>query len=42
MSFIDNVIIRIESKEGYDEIVKEVVKKLVENCCSNYLPEWHS
>jgi len=30
-SFIDNVIIGMEEKEGYDEIVEEVVKKLAEN-----------
>ena len=30
-SFIDNVIIRTEEKEEYDEIVEEVVKRLVEN-----------
>ena len=35
VSFIDDVIVRIEEKEGHDEvveeIVKEVVKRLVEN-----------
>ena len=30
-SFIDNVIIRIEREVGYNEIVKEVVKRLAEN-----------
>ena len=30
-SFIDNVIIGMEEKEGYDEIVEKVVKKLAEN-----------
>ena len=30
-SFIDNIIVRIEEEEGYDEVVKEVVKRLVEN-----------
>jgi len=30
-SFIDDVIVRTEEEAGYDEIVKEVVKRLVEN-----------
>ena len=30
-SFIDNVIIEIETEEGYDEIVEKVVRRLVEN-----------
>ena len=30
-SFIDNVIVRTEEKEGYDEIVEEVIKRLAEN-----------
>ena len=30
-SFIDNIIVRIEEEEGYDEVVKEIVKRLVEN-----------
>jgi len=30
-SFIDNVIVEIEGKEGHDEVVEEVVKRLVEN-----------
>ena len=30
-SFIDDVIIGTEAEEGYDELVKEVVKRLVEN-----------
>ena len=29
--FIDNVMITTETKEGYDEIVKEVLRKLEEN-----------
>jgi len=29
--FIDNVIVGTEMKEGHDEIVKEVVKRLAEN-----------
>ena len=29
--FINNIIIGIEIKEGHDEIVKEVVKKLIKN-----------
>ena len=31
VSFIDNVIIRIEEEEGHDELVEEVVRRLVEN-----------
>jgi len=31
VSFIDDVIVRTEKEEGHDKIVKEVVKKLVEN-----------
>ena len=30
-AFIDDVIVEIEEKEGYDELVVEVVKRLVEN-----------
>ena len=30
-SFIDDVIVETEEKAGHDEIVKEVVKRLVEN-----------
>jgi len=30
-SFIDNVIIRMETKEKHDEIVEKVVKRLAEN-----------
>ncbi len=30
MSFINNVIIRTEVEEGYDELVEEVVKRLAE------------
>ena len=31
MSFIDNVIVGTEMEEEHDEIVKEIVKRLVEN-----------
>jgi len=31
VSFIDNIIIKTESKEGHDKLVEEVVKKLAEN-----------
>jgi len=31
VSFIDNVIVRIEEEEGHDEVVEEVVKRLAEN-----------
>jgi len=30
-SFIDNVIVWIEIKKGYNRIVEEVIKRLVEN-----------
>jgi len=30
-SFIDNIIVGMEEKEGHDEVIKEVVKRLVEN-----------
>ena len=30
-SFIDNVIVGIEEEKKHDEVVKEVVKRLVEN-----------
>jgi len=30
-SFIDDVIVGVEEKVGYDEIVEEVVKRLVKN-----------
>ena len=30
-SFIDNVIVGTKTGEGYNELVKEVVKRLVEN-----------
>ena len=29
--FIDNVIVRMEDKEGYDELVAEIIKRLEEN-----------
>ena len=29
--FIDNVIVRMETEEGYDEVVAEVIRKLEEN-----------
>ena len=31
VSFIDNVIVEIETEEGHNKIVEEVVKRLVEN-----------
>ena len=31
MSFIDNVIVETEREEGYDKIVKEVVRRLAKN-----------
>jgi len=31
VSFIDDIIIEIESEEGHNKLVEEVVKKLVEN-----------
>ena len=30
-NFIDNVILKTEKEEEYDEVVEEVVKRLVEN-----------
>ena len=30
-SFIDNVIVGIEEKKGYNEVVEVVVKRLAEN-----------
>ena len=30
-SFIDDVMVRTETEEGYDKVVEEVVKRLVEN-----------
>ena len=31
VSFMDNVVVGIETKKGYDEIVEEIVKRLVGN-----------
>ena len=31
VSFINNIIVKIEKKEGYDEIVEEVVRRLAKN-----------
>jgi len=31
LSFIDNIIVEIEEKERYDEVVEEIVKRLAEN-----------
>ena len=30
-SFIDNIIVGTEKEKGYNEVVKEIVKRLVEN-----------
>ena len=30
-SFIDDVIVKTEEKEGHDKIVKEVMRRLTEN-----------
>jgi len=30
-SFIDNVMVRIESKEGYNKLVEEILRRLEEN-----------
>jgi len=30
-SFINNIIVEIEEEKGYDEVVEEVMKRLVEN-----------
>jgi len=31
MAFIDDILVGIETKEGHDEIVKEILKRLKEN-----------
>jgi len=31
VAFVDNVLVEIETEEGYDEIVEEVLKRLEEN-----------
>ena len=31
MAFVDNVLVGIETEEGHDEIVEEVLKRLEEN-----------
>ena len=31
MSFIDDIIVEIETEKGHDKIVEEVVKRQVEN-----------
>ena len=31
ITFIDDVLVAIETEEGYDKIVKEVLKRLEEN-----------
>ena len=31
VAFVDNVLVGIETEEGYDEIVEEVLKRLEEN-----------
>ena len=31
VSFIDNVIVGTKKKEGYDKVIEEIIKKLVEN-----------
>ena len=31
MSFIDNVIVEMEEEEEHDEVIEEVVRRLVEN-----------
>ena len=31
VSFIDNIIIEMGEEKGYDEVIEEVVKRLVEN-----------
>ena len=30
-SFIDNIIVETEKEEGHNKVVKEIVKRLVEN-----------
>ena len=31
MSFIDNIIVKTKKKEGHDEVVEKIVKKLVKH-----------
>jgi len=31
VSFINDIIVKIEEEKGYDDIVEEVVKRIVEN-----------
>jgi len=31
VSFIDNIIVKIEEEERYDKVVEQVVKRLAEN-----------
>jgi len=40
VSFIDNVIVRIEKEEEHNEVVEEVVKRLVENDLYVKLEKW--
>jgi len=30
-TFIDNILVAIDTKEGYDELVEEILKRLEEN-----------
>ena len=39
-SFIDNVIIEIKRKEKHNKIVKEIIKRLVENNLYMKLKKW--
>jgi len=34
--FINDVMIVIETEEGHDKIVEEVLRMIEENCCGNY------
>jgi len=31
VAFVDDVLVRIETEEGYDEIMEEILKRLEEN-----------
>jgi len=40
VSFIDDVIIRTEGEEEYDELVEEIVRRLAENNLYVYMACW--
>ena len=30
-TFIDNILVKIETEEGYDKLIKEILKRMKEN-----------